>query len=179
MLWSFVRLRCIKVVPVLLPIICLLSLGYFESAIFWNVSFYCNTLFYCVPKHLHGHLWLVIVISGPWAFRSFMGWSLAKSIKALKSRFHGHQVQICPTQSIVLDLMWDIRFSPLALCPPTRFKRRLKGPSDSLVNTGLDETKSMKSIPAALFSWMKMGFELRPFCDTKLEGQMPVIWNMH
>lgn len=51
---------------------------------------------------------------------------------------------------------------------PLQFKRRLKGPSDSLVNAVLDETKSMKSIPAALFTWMKMGFELRPFSGTKL-----------
>lgn len=53
---------------------------------------------------------------------------------------------------------------------PTQFKRCLKGPSDSLVNADLHETKSMKSIPAALFSWMKMGFELQPFSDKKLEG---------
>lgn len=163
-------------------IICLLSLGYSKKCYLWTVSFYCSSVFLWLHKHVHGQLWLIIwnlSIPAISAFSSQQMLELAKDIKGLKSGFPGHQVQISLTHSIVLDPIWEIRSPPLALCPPTQFKRRLKDPSDSLVKAGLEETTSMKSIWAALFSWMKMVFELRPFCETKLEGQMPVIWNMH
>lgn len=152
--------------------------GYYslDTNFFICFIFFCYcTLFYCLQEHLHGHFdWLSLFVIWTLTFRSFLHsavskcWRFTKGIKGLKRGFHGHQVQIFGALFWTLCEKHDLLLWHFVPSPSLRGV--LKGPSDSLVNVGREETKSMQSISAALVSWMKMGFELQPFCHTKLEG---------